>query len=101
MPNGTATDTLEQRIKRLRRAYGRGLGHKPSLVEEATMARAARLTARAEAAARNPALGIDQLVRIENCAARARQQMFDMLRPKSQPAGSSLEEYLARTPLEG
>jgi hypothetical protein len=43
------------------------------------MARAARLTARAEIAARDPTVGLNNLVRIDGAAARARSDMFKML----------------------
>jgi hypothetical protein len=78
-PNRTPTAQLEHRIACLRRAYGRGLGRKPSLVEEAAMARAARLTARAEAAAADPTVDLNSLVRIDNAAARARASMDAVL----------------------
>lgn len=89
---------LEHRIATLRRAYGRGLGRRPTVVEEHAMQRAARLTARAEQAARDPAVAVNDLVRIDHLAARARASMTDLLRDTKpeRSAMPSLKELMER-----
>ena len=59
------------------------------------MARAARLTARAEAAARDPCVSVNDLVRIDGAASRARQAMLALLAAKPTIAVLPLRERLA------
>src|SRR5262249_45727001 len=75
MPSASAEQ--ERRIRELRRAFQRVLKRRPTVIERTAMERAARLTARAEAAALDPAVTLDDLVRIDNLAARARARLGD------------------------
>jgi hypothetical protein len=63
------------RTKVLIRAYHRHLRAKPSTLEKHVLVRAAVLTCRAEMAAADPAVSVDEVVRADNCAARARAEL--------------------------
>jgi hypothetical protein len=87
----SAITAQERRMAQLRRAYQRVLRRKPTMIERAAMERAARLTARAEVAALDPDATLDDVVRIDNAAARARARLADLIgglgRRKKEPAG--------------
>lgn len=88
-------DPLEQRIRALRKAMARGLGHRPSRLQSMALARAARLTALAEAAAANSA-DANAVVRLDGAASRARrdwQRMLDADVSRSETNGS--DPYIA------
>ena len=90
-------DLLAKRISHLRKAYAKGLGHKPSTLQSAAINRAARLTALAEQAAADPQANANTIVRLDHAAARARRDMAVVLhagRPKA-PTANALREYLA------
>ena len=96
----------ERRIAELKRAYQRVLRRKPTMIERTAMERAGRLTARAEAAAVDPAVTIDDLVRLDNAAARARARLADLIgglgrrnvrpAPDSGDVGERVAERIAR-----
>jgi hypothetical protein len=89
-----SADALSTRIARFRKAFGRGLGHKPTILESAAILRAAQLSALAELAAADPGTSANDLVRLDNAAARARADMHAALAPKRKPE-PTLEQYLA------
>lgn len=95
-PDSASTAPIERRIKLLRRAYGRGLGRRPTLIEAAAMMRAAMLTAKAESAASDPSISPNDFVRLDGAAHRARRDMLALLARNARPAGRpSLDAYLA------
>jgi hypothetical protein len=67
------------RVDELLRAYQRILRRKSTVLEAAAMSRAALLTARAEVAALDPAVSVDDLVRIDGAASRARTKLADLI----------------------
>src|SRR5262245_47513515 len=69
----------EHRAKQLRRAFQKALRRRPTTIERVVMARAAALTARAEAAALDPHVTLDDVVRVDNAAARARAKLADLI----------------------
>jgi hypothetical protein len=76
MPMVTSVQLGQQeRTTRLLRAYQKRLARKPTELERTAMVRAATLSARAEAAALDPTVDTDLVVRLDNAAARARQHM--------------------------
>ncbi len=86
-------DPLARRIAHLRKAYARGLGHKPSTLQAAAIDRAARLTALAEQAAADPQSTSNDVVRLDGQAARARRDMAAELGAKSEPV-ETLQDYV-------
>jgi hypothetical protein len=89
-------DALKKRIDHLRKAYAKGLGHRPSTLQAAAIDRAARLSARAEAAACNPDISANDLVRLDGCASRARDAMEALLKatkPNRALGPDSLKAY--------
>jgi hypothetical protein len=85
---------MERRVAQLRRMYAIGLGRKPSVVESAEMYRAALMTARAEAALVDPVASHEDVVRLDNAAARARSSMRRIIGAK--PAKPSAPAAPAR-----
>jgi hypothetical protein len=71
--------SLAKRIFALRRAYAVGIGHKPTTIQAAAMVRAATLQAQAEAALDNPAISVNDKVRLDNAARRAIRDMQALL----------------------
>jgi len=92
-------DPLSKRVAHLRKAYARGLGHKASTLQAAAIERAARLTALAEQALLDPDVSINERVRLDGAAQRARRDMQVEI-GKREPAGPNLEQYLASLPDE-
>jgi hypothetical protein len=88
------TDAQASRVLALKRAYQRELGHKPTLIQKTLIDRAAVLTARAQAAALDPSATINDVVRLDGAASRARAAMQAALAPKRKPE-PTLEQYLA------
>jgi hypothetical protein len=88
-----ATDALAKRIAHLRKAYAKGLGHRPSTLQSAAIMRAAKLTAEAERALADPTVSINDKVRIDNAADRARRALDHKARA---PAGPTLQDYVRR-----
>lgn len=97
-----ADDALSKRIAHFKKAFGKGLGHKPSTLQSAAILRAATLTAKAEAAALDPGTTANDVVRLDHAAARARAEMFAMLAAKQGPDddASDLDRYLQRRAAE-
>jgi hypothetical protein len=89
-----STDALTKRIAFLRKAYAKGLGHRPSALQSAAILRAARLTALSEQAALNPETSANDLVRLGGAACRARRDMEAVLHKGEEPQ-LSLQEVLA------
>src|SRR5262245_22464001 len=95
----------DARVKQLRRAYQRQLKRRPTMIERTAMERAARLTSRAEAAAVDPNVPADLVVRLDNAAARARSKLGDLIghpsrrepvaRRPSVPASDAIAAFLA------
>ena len=72
-----ASDAQQRRVLALKRAFQRELAHKPTCLQRTLMDRAAVMTAKAEAAALDPNCSANDVVRLDGCASRARQAMFD------------------------
>jgi hypothetical protein len=89
----------ERRAAALRRAFQRELGCKPTTIEGTLMDRAAVLTAKAEAAALNPATTANDVVRLDHAAARARAAMFQSfaMREAKRPSLQELEALASDT----
>ncbi len=85
-------DVLSKRIAHLRKAYAKGLGRKATTLEAAAINRAAMLTAKAEAAGCDANCSPNDVVRLDNAAARARLAMSAALKRKPPPM-KSLQEY--------
>jgi hypothetical protein len=64
------TDAQARRVEELRRAFQRLLGRRPTLIEKAAMLRSAALVARAEALALDPSADVNEVVKLNNLAAR-------------------------------
>jgi hypothetical protein len=82
---------LQRRIAQLRRTFAQGIGGKASASQAQVIQNAAVLSARAEAAALDPACTINQLVRAENLARRARAEMRAAL-TKREPADADYDD---------
>jgi hypothetical protein len=97
-----ASHAQVRRTSALRRAFQRELGRKPTCLQRTAMDRAATMTAKAEAAAFDPATTANDVVRLDNAAARARAEMFAMFAAKREPddGGSDLDRYLQRRAAE-
>jgi hypothetical protein len=65
------TDAQARRVEELRRAFQRLLNRRPTLIEKAAMLRSAALVARAEALALDPSADVNEVVKLNNLAARA------------------------------
>jgi hypothetical protein len=89
------TDALSKRITHFKKAFGKGLGHKPSTLESAAILRAATLTAKAELAATDPDTTLNDLVRVDAAAARARRDMEQATRASKARPEPTLDQYLA------
>jgi hypothetical protein len=88
------TDALSRRITHFKKAFGKGLGHKPRTLESAAILRAATLSAKAELAAADPTTSANDLVRLDNAAARARADMRAALAPKRDQSAPTLGDIL-------
>src|SRR5712672_3391551 len=64
------TDAQARRVEELRRAFQRLLNRRPTLIEKAAMLRSAALVARAEALALDPRADVNEVVKLNNLAAR-------------------------------
>jgi hypothetical protein len=84
--------SLSDRVTYLKRAYARGLGHKPTTLQSAAIQRAAVLSAKAEAAALDPNVTPNDLVRLDHAAARARRDMEHALQRVRKPDVPTLAE---------
>jgi hypothetical protein len=87
-----------RRVESLRRAYQRGIGRKLTLLERAAMLRAATLTVRAEMAALDANASLEDVVRLDNAAARARAKLVDLVGSlkRHKPVGPTFGERLMR-----
>ena len=91
-----------RRLLALKRAFQRELGRKPTCLQRTAMDRAATLTAKAETAALDPVTTANDVVRLDNAAARARAEMFAMFAAtrESDDGASDLDRYLQRRAAE-
>jgi hypothetical protein len=89
-----ASEAQARRVMALKRAYQRELAHKPTLIQKTLIDRAAVLTAKAEAAALDPAVTPNDLVRLDNKAEQARAEMFESF-AKRELVHMPLREQLA------
>jgi hypothetical protein len=64
------TDAQARRVEQLRRAFQRVLNRRPTLIEKASMRRAAALVARAEMLALDPNANVADVVKLNNLAGR-------------------------------
>jgi hypothetical protein len=71
-----SSDDQSKRVAQLRRAYQRQLGQHPTTIQRGLMTRAAMMTAKAEACACDPHVTLDDLVRVDHAAQRARIEMM-------------------------
>src|SRR6516164_739827 len=78
--NTSIFDALPKRVAYLRKAYAKGLGHKPSTLESVALLTAARLTAEAERALADPTVSLNEKVRIDGAARRARSDLLAVLK---------------------
>jgi hypothetical protein len=63
--NGSRNDALSKRITHFRKAFARGLGHRPTALQNAAMMRAATLADQAELVLADPEASINDKVRID------------------------------------
>ena len=75
----TLSEGQVRRVKELRRAFQRSLNHMPTTIQRTLLDRAAVLTAKAEAAALDPNVCANDVVRLDNVAERARREMYLVL----------------------
>jgi hypothetical protein len=80
--NGSRNDALSKRITHFRKAFARGLGHRPTALQNAAMMRAATLAAQAELVLADPEASINDKVRIDGAARRALADMQAALQPE-------------------
>jgi hypothetical protein len=85
--------TLAKRVAYLKRIFARGVGRTPSAKQKLAVARAALLTAAAEAAALDPATTANDLVRLDGAASRARREMAAVLHA-AKPSLPSLSQLM-------
>jgi hypothetical protein len=85
-----------RRTLALKRAFQRELGAKPTTLQATLMDRAAILTAKAEMAAFDSETSVNDIVRLDNRAKQAREEMFAAIKRKRHAAGPSLGELLAQ-----
>jgi hypothetical protein len=86
--DNSSSDALSKRVAHLRKAYAKGLGHKPSTLESAALLTAARLTAEAERALADPSVSLNEKVRIDGAARRARTDMWAVLKVNKRDASA-------------
>jgi hypothetical protein len=101
-----ARPALDMRTNELCRSYTRYLGARPTRLERHAILRAAQLTARAEAAASDINVAVDEVVRIDNAASRARKDLAKVIRdrrqnspPPSRPKNGAVPELSSTTDL--
>jgi len=92
-------DALAKRVAHLRKAYARGLGHRPSTLQSAAIDRCARLAALSEQALADPNVSNTDRVRLNGAYRRAKLDMDQLLqigvpKPRTFP---SLAELNARS----
>jgi len=68
-------EPLAKRVAYFRRLFAKGIGRTPTALQKHAVARAAQLSAEAERALADPAASINDKVRIDHAAARARADM--------------------------
>lgn len=91
-------EPLAKRVAYFRRLFAKGVGRTPTALQKLAIARAAVMTAKAEAAALDPATTANDCVRLDGAAARARADMkaaIEADRPKPTLGPDSLRAYAA------
>jgi hypothetical protein len=73
---------LAKRIISLTRSYQKFLRAKPTLLEKATLVKAATLQARSEAIAADPGASVEEITQIERCARVARADLAKIVRAR-------------------
>ena len=84
----TSVERFNARVAFYRRALVKGWGRKPNALESSAIARAASLSARSEAAQRNPNVTENDIVRLDRLANMARRDLARIKeagRAKEQP----------------
>jgi hypothetical protein len=71
---------FDMRARALRAAYQRTLGCKPTVLESAALDMASALTARALAAASDPACSHEEAARVAGAAQRARESLAEIIK---------------------
>jgi hypothetical protein len=87
------TEAQARRVEELRRAFQRVLNRRPTLIEKASMLRAAARVARAEALALDPNANVADVVKLNNLAARSLRALgvrVEPVPPKTTPAGLTI-----------
>jgi hypothetical protein len=86
------TEAQARRVEELRRAFQRLLGRRPTLIEKAAMLRSAGLVARAEALALDPNADVNEVVKLNNLAARTLRALgIRAAEPPAKARGNGLE----------
>jgi len=105
-----AIPSINQRAEELARAWQRVLRQRPTALQRAAIRRASLLSARAEIAAADASISLNDLVRLDGAAQRARSKLHDLIGPpvrrpprlrRRAPAESAadvLARYLPREP---
>jgi hypothetical protein len=86
------TDAQARRVEELRRAFQRMLNRRPTLIEKASMLRAAALVARAEALALDPNADVADVVKLNNLASRTLRVLNLKIEPASSRTVSRVQE---------
>jgi hypothetical protein len=92
--NTPTSDALSKRVAYFRKAFAKGLGHKPSTIEASALLTAARLTAEAERALADETVSLNEKVRISGEARRARQDLKATLEVNKRDAPLTLVDIL-------
>ncbi len=96
--DSSPVEPLAKRVAYYRRVFAKGVGKTPTALQRLAITRAARLTAIAEAAACNPSISANDVVRLDGAACRARRDMAAAIaaaRPSPKLGPDSLREYAA------
>jgi hypothetical protein len=71
--------SLEKRIAYYRRRFAKGVGKTPTVMQKLIIIRAATLTAQSEIVLADPAVSINDKIRADHAAERARRALQEML----------------------
>jgi hypothetical protein len=93
-------DTIKNRTKIIRRALARGLGHRPSVLQEVALTRCALLQAQAEAILLDPKAGVHARLRMTAAARQALRDLPTLLKEGRKPKrrGLTLGEAMRAAP---
>lgn len=90
----SVTDVHARRVRALKAAFQRQLGHKPNVIERMLRDHAAVTMAKAEAAARDPSISANDFRALDSAARRARNE-FEAVAKAREPTLVPLRERLA------